>query len=79
MRNERPNNKKRLLIIGLVIAILVLAVVIVGVLCYMNIINISFGKAEYTKGKIVGNEYQNKWAKLKLHTKSKKSVVYTVV
>ena len=32
----------------------------------MNIINISFGKAEYTKGKIVGNEYQNKWAKLKL-------------
>ena len=66
MRNERPNNKKRLLIIGLVIAIIVLVVVIVGILWYKNIINISSERTEYTKGKIVGNEYQNKWAKLKL-------------
>ena len=66
MRKEQLNNKKRLLIIGLVIAIIVLVVVIVGILWYKNIINISFERTEYTKGKIVGNEYQNKWAKLKL-------------
>lgn len=66
MRKEQPNNKKRWLIIGLVIAIIMLVVVIVGILWYKNIINISFERTEYTKGKIVGNEYQNKWAKLKL-------------
>lgn len=64
---EKKTKKKGVRVFGLIMLVLIFAIVGVAFLWYKNIINIPlFEKEEYTKGKIVGNEYQNKWAKLKL-------------